>query len=211
MERRSTPNTASIETRADGQKFISGYALVFYRDGDASTEYELWNDDYGRAVERITPEFARSAIEKSNDIIGVFNHDPANLLGRRSSGTLDLTIDERGLKYSIPYDETDPDHQRLAPKYKRGDLKGSSFMFRASEKWEGPPTNEVRWLVGGDDSEIHDVGPVTNPAYAGTTSGMRDVTPELADIRKSRLAARVCDQRQQLDIRRRMLEMDLAK
>lgn len=171
LERRFSPTRATIETRADGSRVITGYAAVFYRKDDPGTEYELWDG----VVERIQPGAFDTAITEKQDVRGLYNHNPDHLLGRTSAGTMTLSTDKTGLRYDIPLDENDPDHQRVASKLERGDLTGSSFAFI--------PT-EVRWIDAEDDEpevreivrvNLFDAGPVTFPAYTGTSAGLRSV------------------------------------
>ena len=155
---------------------IEGYAAVFYDPADPGTEYKMgsW------FVERLDPKAFNSAMKRKDDVRALFNHDPDQLLGRVSSGSLKLSKDERGLRYRIQIDPTDPDHQRVIAKIKRGDLDGSSFAF-VPEKWRTEETGEVtiRTVL---DLRLVDVSPVTFPAYTGTTSELRTATQE--DLRR---------------------------
>lgn len=172
IERRNIPTERArvhVEKREDGKRFITGYAAVYYRDGDAGTEFQLSTD----LIERIMPGAFDRALSESDDARGLFNHDSNNLLGRVSAGTLTLSVDDIGLRYEIPVDENDPDHLRVVAKIERGDLNGSSFSFIAEK---------VTWIEEGDRDireinsvKLYDVGPVTFPAYESTTAGMRAV------------------------------------
>jgi HK97 family phage prohead protease len=169
MERRFTTAATApvrIQSRISGSgDTISGYAACFY-DGTSGTEYELCPG----VVERINKRAFTRAITEAHDVRGLFNHDPDNLLGRTSSGTLRLSVDSRGLRYSISYDPLDPDHQRVARKLQRGDLTGSSFAFQATdEAWHHDGQREVREVL---DAQLYDVGPVSMPAYGATSAGM---------------------------------------
>lgn len=180
MERRHTNRPAKVEQRADGKEYITGYGIVFYREGDPSTEYELWEG----AVERVHPNFADRAMSEKQDIRGLFNHDANRVLGRTLSGTMTLTKDATGIRYDILYNDNDDDHRNTREKTSRGDVSGSSFAFNANKvQWEKREDGvEVRWLMDGD---IYDVGPVTYPAYGGTTAVMRAVS-DVSDIRSER-------------------------
>lgn len=113
-----------------------------------------------------------------SDVIGVFNHDPDQLLGRTRNNTLTLTrTADGGLDYRIPYDPADPDHQRVMRKIERGDVDGSSFMFRAKkDDW-----TEEQDAAGGslyvrevlEIETLYDVCPVTTPAYPDATAAKR--------------------------------------
>lgn len=166
-----------IELREDANSEsprIAGIAAVFYRAGEAGTEYELW-PEYGtrkRAVERIMPGAFDDAVGR-DDVIARFNHDQNLVLGRTSAGTLSLKVTERGLDY-----ETTPANTTIyrdtTEWIRRGEVQGSSFAFfvdKADETWRMEDKQEVR--------EIHnltlvDVSPVTDPAYTSTTSEARN-------------------------------------
>lgn len=129
-----------------------------------------------RFVEIVDPKALDGA--DMSDVIGVFNHDPDQLLGRTRNKTLELTrTTDGGLAYRIPYDAQDPDHQRVMRKIERGDVDGSSFMFRAkNDDWTEEETPDggslyVRTVLEID--ALYDVCPVTNPAYPDATAAKR--------------------------------------
>ncbi|MBJ6145731.1 HK97 family phage prohead protease [Hymenobacter sp. BT559] len=113
-----------------------------------------------------------------SDVIGVFNHDANQLLGRTRNNTLTLErTADGGLSYRIPYDAQDPDHQRVMRKIERGDVDGSSFLFRAKkDDWQ-----EEQDAAGGslyvrtvlEIETLYDVCPVTSPAYPDATAAKR--------------------------------------
>lgn len=157
------------EAREDKPKTISGYASVFYKKGDPTTEFKLWDG----AVERIAKGAFDNALERRDDAAGLYNHNPDHLLGRVSADTLKLKVDRKGLWYDIDPPDTNLGRD-VATLLDRGDLKGSSFAFVIDgETWDREGRKgelEVRTIT---DVTLHDVGPVTNPAYAGATSGLR--------------------------------------
>lgn len=155
--------TTKVETRAEGRLTLSGYAAVFYRSDNPDTEFRLWDG----AVERVKPGAFTEAL-RSDDPAALFNHDPSHVLGRLSAGTLRLEQDEIGLRYEVDLDPDDAFDQRLAKRIDRGDLRGSSFGFIDNERtWENDGTQEIRHLV---NVSLLDVGPVTYPAYTGTST-----------------------------------------
>jgi uncharacterized protein len=163
---------AMMESRADGDKpaMLEGYAAIYYVATDPATEYVVWDD----MTERIMPgAFDAFIADASLDCVCSPDHDDRQLLGRRSSGRLSVTTDARGLKYSVPFDPDDPDHLRIAAKVKRRDVVGSSLRFIAhEERWLRDDTTGmvVREIVKAD---VVQLGPVTDPAYAGTTAEIR--------------------------------------
>ena len=154
--------TIELRDAGEGPPKISGYASVFYRSGDPSTEFRLWDG----AVERIMPT-AFDNVE-NHDVRALFNHDPNMVLGRKKSGTLSLSVDDHGLRY-----EVEPNGSRtyrdVAEMVSRGDVDGSSFQFVIKrETWiDEEDGREVREI---HEVELLDVGPVTFPAYSGSSS-----------------------------------------
>lgn len=178
MERRFTERH---EARIDGSdetggNIVHGYGAVFY-DGTPDTEYVLWDDSYGRAVERIMPGAFNSALARPDDVRGLFNHDPSHVLGRTKSGTMKLEVDSLGLKYEIKLDET-PVANTVRSNVSRGDVSGSSFSFSAppdGQKWTITQDGDGRYheIREVTDVVLYDVGPVAFPAYVKTTAGAR--------------------------------------
>jgi len=163
MERRYN----QTHIRSEGNK-ISGYASVFF-DGTPETEFKMWKDG---PVERMSKTAFNRAIDERHDVRALYNHNPDNLLGRTSAGTLHITTDAKGLRYSIPFDANDADHVRVKSKLDRGDLTGSSFAFQITgDEWSKEDGKEVRTIT---DVSLVDVGPVTYPAYEGATASTRD-------------------------------------
>jgi HK97 family phage prohead protease len=142
---------------------------VFYDENRAAeTEYWLWDD----IVERIRPGAFDRAIREQQDVRALFNHSMDWVLGRTKSGTLRLSVDSIGLFYEVDDNESDPQWASVSAKIKRGDVDGSSFAFSAtSVTWTTETRDgkrfDVRWI---NDLDLFDVGPVTFPAYSGSTS-----------------------------------------
>jgi len=200
MERRFHNQPVTLENRADNKPAIRGYCAVFYREGDPKTEYCLWDDSYGRAVERIMPGAFDRALRQSQDVAGLFNHDPNMVLGRTSSGTMVLTKDEIGLRYEIEPGNTSVSRD-VQEHLRRGDVTGSSFSFTVpdgGERWtrttdaEGR-VQEIREVL---DVDLYDCGPVCFPAYSGTTANVRSAG-DVQEAKASREAARAADRRRE--------------
>ena len=144
---------------------ITGTAAVFY-DGTPRTEYHLG----GNVFERIGRNAFDTALRSDADVLGLFNHSLDNLLGRTSAGTLQLSIDQRGLNYRIPQAETDI-AKRVMTWQQTGDITGSSFWFRIRDGGENIFREEDRIIREVTDVDLIDVGPVTTPAYEATSDG----------------------------------------
>lgn len=172
---------AEIVERANGMgPCIRGYAAVFHREGEAGTEFRMMDD----VAERIAPgAFDRTL--KSADVRGAFNHDPSMILGRTTAGTLRLGTDSRGLWYEIDPPDTTAGRDALAL-IKRGDVTGSSFAF-VPKSTTYSRSNDGTVVITRNDVDLIDVGPVTFPAYEGTSTGVRAIGSDMEDeIEKAR-------------------------
>lgn len=204
IQHRAFPaGNVSLEERADGSRVIVGYGAVFYREGDPGTEYELWDG----AVERVDRNAFRAALDGEDDVRGLFNHDASMLLGRSSTGTMRLSVDDIGLRYEIDVPDTQLGRD-VVKMLERGDLSGSSFSFRPksvewSEEERSGRTIEVRTLK---EVKTYDVGPVTFPAYESAAAGLRSEEAE-RDVWREELGKNE-RRRQEMEIRERELELD---
>lgn len=191
MERRSISGAlAGLEIRADADKpaRIIGYGAVYYRDGDDGTEYRLWTDAY----ERIMPGAFDNAIK--GDVRSLFNHNPDIVLGRSigDTATLRLSVDDTGLRYDVEPPDTQLVRDQVLTPIRRGDVSGSSFMFRPTRvKWgeedRDGRTVEIREL---HEVELYEVGPVVFPAYGSTTSDVRAAKADMDLVRDEHRAWR---------------------
>lgn len=153
------------EMRMEGEESrkVVGYAAVFNSDSE-----EMWG-----FKERIAPGAFDEAISVS-DVRALFNHDPNMLLARTSSGTLTLSVDERGLRYEFEAPNTTAGND-LLEMLKRGDVSQSSFAFTVKdEKWdEVKDEMPIRTIT--KVKRLYDVSPVTYPAYPDTTAARRSL------------------------------------
>jgi len=210
MERRNTTNPVKIETRGEGddkKTAITGLGITYYDESNPGTEFRLWGDTF----ERIKPGAFDKAIAE-DDVRGLFNHDPSQVLGRTKSGTMRLTATDDGVVYEI--DESDTSVFRdVAEHIRRGDVDGASFAFRVTdERWFEDGDREIREILAG---ELFDVGPVTYPAYSGTDaqvasrdSGHVDEARTSYDLWKEQRQHEQ-NQIESLEMRFRMTEMDI--
>lgn len=175
-----------LRNRPDGATpRIVGYAAVFYRANDPSTEFEMLPAENGwpRVVERMMPGAFDAAV-KSDDVRALFNHDPNQVLGRTGAGTLRLSVDQTGLRYEIDPPDTQAARD-LVEMLRRGDVSGSSFGFLprsgATRQIKGENGAPDQVVFERNDVQLFDVGPVTFPAYSGASSGVR--AADLANVR----------------------------
>lgn len=168
MERQSKYQTRSFKTgdtaliaglhkRDDGteEKVIEGYFAVF------NQETELWPGAY----EEISPDAFNETL--SEDIRALINHDTTLVLGRNTSGTLELREDARGLWGSIKTNPNDMDAMNLYERVRRGDVTQCSFGFDIlKEKTEWRDDGSIKWIL--EKVKLYEVSVCTFPAYEGT-------------------------------------------
>lgn len=152
----------------DAMPMAVGHAAVFgMQSVDLSPDWA----DY--SIHEVIDPHAFDRTVREADVVGLFNHDDMWLLGRTTSGTVRLTVDDRGLAYEI--DLPDTTHGRdVATLLRRRDITGSSFAFRAiRDTWyEDEDGNVTRTLL---EVALIDVSPVTHPAYPDTDSSLRSL------------------------------------
>lgn len=146
---------------------VEGYAVVFNSQSEDLGFYET-----------INPAAITEDVLMRSDVFCLFNHDQDKVLARSKYGTgsLQLQLDEQGLKYTFQAPNTDIGNS-LLEYLRRGDIDSSSFAFtvstdEGSEVWTtGTDGRQYREILKID--ELHDVSPVWNPAYSSTSVSQR--------------------------------------
>lgn len=158
LERRMIGEAPGLHVKEDenGRTVIRGYAAVFEPER---------SQDLGGFVEVVERGAFDEVMRANPDVFGKYNHE--RVIGRTTSGTMRLFVDERGLRYEIDPPNSAADVVELI---ERGDVRGSSFAFRSSPKdetWEkdkdGTMVRRIKRF-----SYLGDAGPVDSPAYLAT-------------------------------------------
>ncbi|MEN7549311.1 HK97 family phage prohead protease [Rapidithrix thailandica] len=162
FETRVFQESIQVEKRDDGPAKISGYAAVF----------EELSQPLGGFREIIEPgAFDEADME---DVVCVKNHNVNFLLARTRSNTLSLSLDKRGFRYEFENPGNSAGND-LIIEIERGDIYGSSFMFRvADDRWEEDKEGRIIRYVK-KISVVRDVGPVVFPAYQQTEVTLRSL------------------------------------
>lgn len=159
VERRTYGVELRAKDTATGGSTIEGYAAVFNSK----------SEDLGFR-EIIMPGAFDRALEESHDVRALWNHNSDMVLARTKSGTLRLTVDERGLKIEADMPDTQAGRDALTL-IRRGDVDQMSFAFRTlTDEWRMEDGETIRELR---DLELLDVSPVAYPAYAETQVSAR--------------------------------------
>lgn len=175
-ERRAVAADADFKTReVDGKKYIDGYFAVF------GAKYWLWEDADGGAYETVDP--GAFDLKADKDVRALTNHDTTLVLGRTTAGTLQLSVDDRGLYGSIEINQEDQDAVNQWARVARGDVTQCSFGFdiidQMMERVEGMPTV---WHLR--KVKLYEVSVCTFPAYEETSVSARKAELQDADRRK---------------------------
>ena len=171
LERRLIAEQPGLEVKADenGRTVIRGYAAVF----------ESESQDLGGFVEIVERGAFDEVMRGNPDVFGKYNHE--RVIGRTSSGTMRLMVDERGLRYEIDPPRSAADVVELI---ERGDVRGSSFAFRskpADESWQRDAGGRMIRRIK-KFSFLGDAGPVDTPAYMATETYVSKRALEMAQV-----------------------------
>lgn len=160
---------SSVEVREAENKnpVIEGYAAVF-------------NDETvigGRFAERVAPGAFDSA--QMTDTVALFNHNIDQPLARVGRG-LELTVDERGLKYRFEVGNQSY-AKDLVENIRMGNVSTSSFGFTVrDDEWE-KRDDGINLRTIKEVDLLFDVSPTTQGAYPTTEVGLRSMAAALAN------------------------------
>lgn len=167
----------TIEDSTESRK-VEGYAIVFNSQ----------SEDLG-FIETIEKDAIDDDVIAKSDVFALMNHDNNRGIlarSRRGKGSLSLTIDEKGLKYSFDAPKTALGNE-LLEMLRRGDITSSSFAFTVAtngETWEKRDGRYYRTIKKID--RLYDVSPVYNPAYSETSVACRSFN-DILKIEKDNL------------------------
>jgi HK97 family phage prohead protease len=170
---------SGLELRAvddGGMPTLFGHFAIFNR----WTEIDSWFE--GNFLERIAPgAFKKTMRENREQIKVLFQHGRDPQIGSKPLGPIEeLREDETGAYYEAPLLDTDYNRE-LLPALEE-ELYGASFRFEimreernekpkpSKENPQGLPERTIKEL------RLFEFGPVTFPAYAEATAGVRSLT-----------------------------------
>lgn len=170
----------------DDERYIEGYFIRF------NEETELWKGVY----EEVDPGAVDDSL-KNNDIRCLFNHDTSIVLGRTGNGTLELKKDSKGIFGRVKINPNDKQAMDIYARIERGDINACSFGFNIiDEEIQNRDDGATKFILKKID--LHEVSPVTFPAYPTTSIEARE-----KDIEKHK--------KRQLKVRKNKLKERLDK
>jgi HK97 family phage prohead protease len=178
-----------IESIEDNK--VVGYAVIF----------NSLSDDLGGFFERINSDAIDESTILNSDVFAVLNHDRSHGIFARSKngqGTLQLTIDDRGLRYEFELADT-PIACELKSYLQRGEIDSSSFAFTVeSDEWDKIGNNIYNRTIK-KVGLLFDISPVFQPAYRDTTVALRALEEIRSLDEKEKTAALLVQRKHELD------------
>jgi HK97 family phage prohead protease len=168
----------------DGGPVMQGHFAVFNQWTEINSLFE------GNFMERFSPGAFRATIKAHNSrsegngngmqVLFQHGHDP--IVGDKPLGPIDaLREDKDGAYYEVSLLDSGYVRDSVLPGLRAG-LYGASFRFRVlREEVEEEPKPSAANPHGlpertVKEAEVREFGPVTFPAYAGATAGVRSLT-----------------------------------
>lgn len=161
---------------------------IEYRFDDTSNPDSRTVEGYGSVFETPSADLgfietiSRSAITedtiKNSDVFAMLNHDTDKILARSryGEGSLELSLDEKGLHYRFEAPKTNLGDE-LLEHLNRREITSSSFAFTVAEDiWEKRDGQIYRTITKID--RIYDVSPVFEPAYPAAECHHRNLPSE---------------------------------
>lgn len=173
--KRTRTFAANYRASTIGGHVIEGYAAL-YNVLSEPIYYMYDSEGQRKAVrERLALGAFDQAVTAEADVTANINHDDDRLLGRTTSGTLEIKADNLGLSFKT--DVPDTSYARdLGELMKRGDIRDCSFAFTVDQ-------NDIERSVEGEYivetvkrvSKLYDVAVVTRGAYSQPFSVFREL------------------------------------
>lgn len=173
---------SSFELRASDTEqppTMFGHFTVF---NEWTTVDSVWE---GNFMERIAPgSFSKTIEQNRSDIKVLFQHGEDPQVGDKPLGAIaELREDDTGPYYEVPLLNAPYVREDILPGLEAG-LYGASFRFRvvrdemvdkpkrSDHNPDGLPERTIK------EVKLYEFGPVTFPAYASATAGVRSLTDE---------------------------------
>lgn len=171
-----------IELRSDSV-VLDGYVNVTQR------ESRILPSPRGRFVEEIVPRTFERALDKSDSVDLLFNHDKSRKLGSTGEGNLELREDNVGLRAIATVTDED-----VMDKARKGELRGWSFGFAVlQDEWKTRDDGMQKRSVS--EIELFEVSVLDKtPAYIATSIEARGESENiLTETRSEEFRAKIED------------------
>lgn len=159
-EIRALPAPLELRTAGNGDaKSIAGH--IAYQE-ESQVMRDFWGDCF---VEELAAGCFDESI-KTRDVVGLWSHDTAQVLGNTKSQTLRLQSKEDRLGFELDLPDTQAGQDAFAS-VKRGDVDGVSFgMVVLKDKWATEKRDdETIYKRTVLEAELWEISPVAFPAF----------------------------------------------
>ena len=142
-----------------GERYIEGYFIVFD---------DIYDMGFG-----MTESVDRHALDNTihDDIRALCDHESRIVLGRTSTGSLELRVDDHGLFARIRINQNDSDAVNTWARVQRGDVDQASFGFRIIREDKTVNGDKIHWTL--KDIKLYEITVCTFPAYESTSLSAR--------------------------------------
>jgi len=172
----AAPTMVSARRDTSESVTLAGYAAVF----------NSLSQDLGGFKEKIQRGAFANVLRGDPDVLALFHHDYANVLGRTRSYTLELSEDSHGLRFSMSVSTADGLGAAVIERVSRRDITGMSFGFVIGrEIWDlamTPADTDVRTIT--EIAMLAEISITAIPAYLATSVeavGSRSLNPSSDD------------------------------
>ena len=174
---------------------LSGYAALF----------EKLSVKLGWFREKIAKGAFEETLKSDIDVKALWNHNRDIVLGATKSGTLKLSEDKKGLKFSLEL----PDTQAGRDAYisvNRGDVDGMSFGFNTLDhSWnEVDSENIIRTL---NQVELHEISITPFPAYKDTSVQSRSIKDDYENYKQSKKNESIIRSEGELELKKKLIDL----
>ncbi len=140
---------------------ISGYAARYNEETVIA----------GAFRERLSPGCFSRSLRDNPDVLALLAHDYGRVLGRVSSGTLEIRDDRIGLYFWLKPDPSTPSGQEALGTVGRQDVKGCSFLMTVlAEEWRDDGRDlPLRTIT---EAALWELSLVGDPAYRTTSASL---------------------------------------
>jgi hypothetical protein len=167
----------NIEVRTEGeskQNHVTGYGIIYDKEVEIFPGFR----------EKIRKGAFSEHIQSGAEIKSFYNHDASQVLATtRSNPVLYLEDTDKGLRFKAPIPPTTYGND-LIVNLERKNVRGSSFQFNIADEGEILTIDEKGMMHREITKAIlHEIGPVTNPAYTATTASLRDAEDSFTECK----------------------------
>lgn len=179
-----------IEIR-NGSVILDGYVNAVARDSKP-----MLDENGNKFVEQITPKTFQRAVEKSDDILCLLNHEPSKILGSTKQGNIELFEDNIGLRAICEITDSE-----VIEKAKGQKLRGWSFGFEVLKQREEEAGKSLkrRFIDEMNLLEVSIIDDKKIPCYDGTSIETRADKQIKTEFRCDYFKAKTINNFQKLD------------